>query len=444
MGRIKIVSAVALLVLAAPRIFAHDIPASVVVQAFVRPEGQQLHLLVRVPLASIRDVEFPQRGDGLLDLARADESLRDGAQVWIAQEIDAYEDGVLLPAPRLVAVRAALPSDRSFASYEAAFAHLTGPPLAATTTLYPGQALLDVLLEYPIRSERSRFSIRPRLARLGVNTVTALRFKAPDAPERAFEYAGDPGLVHLDPHWYQAAFQFVKLGFFHILSGTDHLLFLLCVVIPFCRIRPLVVIVTAFTVAHSITLIASALNLAPDALWFPPLIETLIAASIVYMALENIFGVTSVHRRWAITFAFGLVHGFGFSFALRQTLQFAGSHLLTSLFAFNIGVELGQLLVLAITVAALNAFFRSGVNERTGTIVLSAIVAHTAWHWMTDRFDRLRQFPWPTLDPLTLLVIVRWLIIGVFLAAVLWMIFGVFIRRKSEPAAVNYAPDRRG
>ena len=79
--------------------------------------------------------------------------------------------------------------------------------------------------------------------------------------------------------------------------------------------------------------------------------------SIVYMALENIvlmsgFGrarsrsALNVHRRWMITFAFGLVHGFGFSFALRETLQFAGSHLLTSLVSFNVGVELGQMLVL--------------------------------------------------------------------------------------------------
>src|SRR5262249_28324691 len=68
----------------------------------------------------------------------------------------------------------------------------------------------------------------------------------------------------------------------------DHLLFLGCLVIPFRRFRSLIAVVTAFTVAHSITLIASAYNLAPDALWFPPLIETLIATSIVYMALENI------------------------------------------------------------------------------------------------------------------------------------------------------------
>ena len=76
--------------------------------------------------------------------------------------------------------------------------------------------------------------------------------------------------------------------------------------------------------------LASALGFAPDALWFPPLIETLIAATIVFMALENIVGITP-GRRWIYAFGFGLIHGFGFSFALREQLQFAGDHLVTSL-----------------------------------------------------------------------------------------------------------------
>ena len=84
------------------------------------------------------------------------------------------------------------------------------------------------------------------------------------------------------------------------------MLFLACLVIPFRRFRALVPIVTAFTAAHSITLIASAYDLAPDALWFPPLVETLIAASIVYMALENIVGAETLQQRWLIAFGFGL------------------------------------------------------------------------------------------------------------------------------------------
>ncbi len=82
---------------------------------------------------------------------------------------------------------------------------------------------------------------------------------------------------------------------------------------------------TVFLLAGApITLIASAYNLAPDALWFPPLIETLIAISILYMTLENIVGGSTLRRRWVTAFGFGLVHGFGFSFVLRDTMQFAG------------------------------------------------------------------------------------------------------------------------
>jgi hypothetical protein len=402
---------------------AHDIPASVVVQAYVRPQGDHLRVIVRAPLAAMRDVVFPVQGDGLLDLVRAATPLRDAAGTWIVHDLAFYEGDVRLDPPRVVAALASVPSDRSFATYDEALAHVTGSALPPGTTLYWNQALLDVLLEYPIRSDRSTFSVQPTLGRLGVQVVTVLRYQPPAGAERAFEYAGDPGLVRLDPRWHQAALQFVRLGFEHILSGTDHLLFLFCLVIPVRRLRSLVLIVTSFTVAHSITLIASAMNLAPGALWFPPLIETLIAASIVYMALENILGTTNLARRWLITFAFGLVHGFGFSFALRETLQFAGSHLLTSLLSFNVGVELGQLLVLAVLVPALALFFRSGVPERTGTIVLSAIVAHTAWHWMIDRWDRLRQFRAPSPDVFVLLTIVRWTFAAVFVAAAVWLVW---------------------
>src|SRR6516165_9440776 len=125
-----------------------------------------------------------------------------------------------------------------------------------------------------------------------------------------------------------------------------------------------------------------------------------------------------------IAFGFGLVHGFGFSFALRQTLQFAGSHLLTSLVSFNVGVEIGQLLVLAMLVPALELLFRYSVQERIGTIILSTIVAHQAWHWMIDRGDKLRQFQfeWPALTASFLLTVVRWAIVLVVITGLGWIL----------------------
>jgi hypothetical protein len=418
---------------------AHEVPNDVTVQAFVKPSGQRLQLLVRVPLASMRDIDFPTTGPGYLDLSHLDSLLHDAATLWISDGIDLYEDDVRLPKTRVVETRVSLPSDKSFVSFETALAHVSSPPLPAGTNLYWNQAMFDVLFEAPIHSDRARFSIHPLLGRLGVRVVTVLRFVPPDSPVRAFELSGEPGLVRLDPRWHQAALRFVESGFFHILDGTDHLLFLLCLVIPFRRFRALIPVVTAFTVAHSITLIASAYNLGPDALWFPPLIETLIATSIVYMALENIAGGSTVGRRWIMAFAFGLVHGFGFSFALRQTLQFAGNHLLTSLLSFNVGVELGQLLVLAVLIPLLDLLFRFVVAERMGTIILSALVAHTGWHWMIERWDRLSQFHFqaPEITAALLVSVLRWMMAGVFIAGVLWLVSALMQRRGAASKAVS-------
>ena len=403
---------------------AHDIPSDVTVQAFARPEGDRLRLLVRVPLEAMQDVNFPLRGPGYLDLEGAEPLLPDAAQLWLAQEVELYEDGVRLAEPAIAGLRLSLPSDRSFQDYDAALANiLTGERLPDGLQLIWRQAMLDVVLDYAIGSETSSFAIRPGVERLGMRVVTVLRFITPEGAERAFELRGDPGLVTLDPRWHQAAARFVASGYEHILDGTDHLLFLLCLVVPFRRFRALVPIVTGFTVAHSVTLIASAYGMAPDFLWFPPLVETLIAISIVYMAFENILAAgsgdgTPVRRRWLMAFGFGLVHGFGFSFALRETLQFAGSHLVTSLLAFNVGVELGQLLVIALAVPVLEVLFRFVVAERAGIILISALVAHTSWHWMMERYDVLSQYPitWAALASALLIGILPWLV-GMLAAA---------------------------
>jgi hypothetical protein len=208
-------------------------------------------------------------------------------------------------------------------------------------------------------------------------------------------------------------------------------------VIPFRRLRPLAAVVTAFTVAHSITLIASAFDMAPSALWFPPLIETLIAASIVYMAIENITGA-HLQRRWVVTFAFGLVHGFGFSFALRESLQFAGAHLLTSLLAFNVGVELGQLLVLIVLLPLLAFLFARVVDERVGTILLSAFIAHTAWHWLTDRWAVLVQYSvqWPVFDAAFLASLLRWAMLAVLAVLAAWLVRPLVEPRRAREKSV--------
>lgn len=434
----RLLAAMALGVAVPPTLQAHDIPARVTVRAFIKPEGLTLRVLVRAPLEAMRDITFPLRWPGYLDLARTSPELREATRLWIAGPLEITEGGRRLGEPRIAAVRVSLPSDRSFDSWETALAHATGPPLPVETDLVWQQALLDVVLEYPIASDRSEFAIRPGPAfgRLGQQTAIVLRFLPPGRGERVFQLNGnDPDeLVQLDPRWHQAALRFVALGFRHILNGLDHLLFVFALVIPFRRLRPLIAIVTGFTVAHSVTLIASTLGLAPGALWFPPLIETLIALSILYMAFENILGVGQA-RRWALAFGFGLVHGFGFSLFLRDSLQFAGAHLATSLVSFNVGVELGQVFVLLLAIPVLNWLFRR-IPERAGIIVLSALVAHTAWHWMTERLTTLRQFriTWPALDLAFFAGAMRVLMLLLIVAGAAWLMFGLARRLLRQPS----------
>ena len=131
---------VAALALAATGVSAHDVPNDVIVQAFLKPEGQRLHLLLRVPMEAMSDIEVPLRDRGYLDIGRADQALRDAAVIWITRNVRIYEDveggragggeGPPLPEPRIVAALASLPSDQSFRAYESAFAHATGPRLA--------------------------------------------------------------------------------------------------------------------------------------------------------------------------------------------------------------------------------------------------------------------------------------------------------------------------
>jgi len=293
------------------------------------------------------------------------------------------------------------------------------PPLNNTLIHYQ-QALLDVLITYPIESASSKFSADINFGGLGINTTTVMTFVSIDNVSRLYQFKGSPGLVELDPSWLNALSRFVSSGVEHIFIGIDHLLFILCLILPCRRIRSLIVVITAFTVAHSITLIASALGTVPSGLWFPPFVETFIAFSILYMAIENILK-SEQERRWPLVFAFGLLHGFGFSFALSETMQFAGSHLITSLLAFNLGVELGQIVIVCLTVPIINLIFQWTEKERIITVIVSVVVAHTAWHWMLDRYEVMQAYNFSGFLDHSGSSIINWVIVS-FVVVLLYLI----------------------
>lgn len=409
---------------------AHEVAGEVRVHAFVKPDGNHLRVLLRVPLALLPSLDLPRRRDGFLDLSKAEERFP-AAIAATARSLPLFEDGRVL-TPARGAARIALPSDTAFATFDEALASVRGSRLPDSTDVVANQGYLDLYLEYPIRSQDAAFALDFQLSPVLRDRLKLdLRYLTPAGTVSAFDIPTASGRVELDPRWFQAAWSFVQAGFVHILDGADHLLFLLCLVIPFRRIGwTLVGVITSFTLAHSITLIAAAYGFVPGGAWFPPLIETLIAASILYMAVENVVR-PNLERRWLLTFLFGLVHGFGFSFLLRSQLQFAGSHLLTSLLAFNVGIELGQLLVLAIVLPVLLLIVDRGpVSERALTWMLSVSIGLIAWYWMTARALALLKIEGPPLA--------AWSIAAIGLAAVALIFVVIRTRaRRRSPATLT-------
>ncbi|MDG2308531.1 MAG: HupE/UreJ family protein [Candidatus Binatia bacterium] len=172
--------------------------------------------------------------------------------------------------------------------------------------------------------------------------------------------------------------RFVRLGAEHIWAGLDHVLFLVALLVM-SRLSQLLQIITAFTVAHSITLALAVLEIVEVP---SRLVEAGIAATIVWVAYQNLRGRGGAHR-WRLTFAFGLVHGFGFAGVLRE-LELPASSLLRSLAGFNIGVELGQvaLVTLLFPVFALLTRTRFGQPAIAG---VSAAVGVAGVVWVVER-----------------------------------------------------------
>jgi hypothetical protein len=390
---------------------AHEFKLDALINTFVRIDGNQAHVVVRAPLYLLKSVKFPV-SSGEIDLPQASAAIeRAGAAV--AADIVLHEDGRPL-TPTTTRTRLSLPSDKSFESYDDAVRHVASPA-ASDERIVIDQGYVDAHMTYPVSSPHAVFSLRSTAGReLGDYLKLSVRYEPYEGEGRALVMTSQSGTVDLNPTWYGAAAGFIVLGIEHILGGLDHLLFLLCLVIPLRGWRQVLAIVTIFTVAHSFTLIGAAFGLSPSGPWFPPFVETMIAASIVYMALENIMGADN-RRRLLVTGLFGLVHGFGFSYGLQESLQYAGSHLVVSLLAFNLGIELGQVMALAVMLPLLFLVRRYVLRGRVGMIILSALVAQTAWSWMLERGGELWKQRWPRPDVADLATAAFW-IAGLMLA----------------------------
>lgn len=188
------------------------------------------------------------------------------------------------------------------------------------------------------------------------------------------------------PAWEQFK-QYLWLGVSHIFLGYDHIAFLFALLFV-RRFVDLLKIITAFSVAHTLTLALAALGVVSlPSRW----VESAIAVSIVYVAAENIWRKTENSHRWRITFAFGLVHGFGFASVLRE-LGLPSEGLVRSLLAFNLGVEVGQLAIAAMCWPLLLWVGRQAWSHQARTVISYVLLAFGS-AWLIDRAFALRMMP---------------------------------------------------
>jgi hypothetical protein len=247
-------------------------------------------------------------------------------------------------------------------------------PPAAGTIAPPAQegGMASIALLFQCPAVPQSLAIRDRLSeRLGRDYVTIANIQWPGGSQPFVFQAGaaEAQVAVAAGTSARGAGSFLLLGIEHILIGYDHLLFLLMLILRGGNLWSLLKIITAFTVAHSITLALAALNLValPEAL-----VEAVIALSIAYVAAENLFFKRTVSHRWAVSFLFGLVHGFGFSNVLRE-LGLPQEGLLWSLLSFNLGVEAGQALAVLLAVPVLLRLRKTSFEPRA-VAALSAVV----------------------------------------------------------------------
>lgn len=197
---------------------------------------------------------------------------------------------------------------------------------------------------------------------------------------------------------FSSFFEFVKLGLEHIYTGYDHILFLLAVILVISNLRQALKTVTAFTLAHSLTLILSSFGLVNLT---SAIVEPIIALSIAYVAFENLINRERSRigrRRWAVAFGFGLIHGMGFAGALSQ-INIPKNELLLDLVSFNVGIEIGQLSILAVVFPTLYFLNRFSWKSRTISF-LSIAIGGIGFFWFLERVGFLNILSGISLDTL--------------------------------------------
>ncbi len=267
------------------------------------------------------------------------------------------------------------------------FAELEVQPLSHVRVMYRGLEIkrrflgLDDRMILPLQTDslEAAYNIALAASKSGAGGDSG---KPATSTSMASTASGTSGAVGATSEEESVVKRFVWLGFRHILpEGTDHILFVLGLFFFSIYLRPLFLQVTAFTVAHSLTLGLSLLN---DVTLPARLVQSLIALSIVVVAVENIFFRKMRPSRWALVFAFGLIHGLGFAGVLKG-LGLPQGQFLKVLISFNVGVELGQLAVIAAAAALTAWMWNKPWYFRRVSLPISIAISAVGLYWFIQR-----------------------------------------------------------
>ena len=393
----------------------HDLPQDTAMHAYLKIEGSDAHLLVRVPLDLLHGVSWPTN-HGEYAIPESRDAVNQAVEA-LGHALILWQNGDRL-TPSFSSGQLSALSDASFANPQAALAHIgqsADPGLKIAFDL----GYLDAHFIYPIRAIASVFSIQSRVAE-DLQDLSKLDLQFIPVGERGTTMSVSPssGRVALNPGRAQTALGFAWLGIQTFCTSADCLLLLACLMIPMRKVRDSVAILAAFAFANVISLAGAALGFAPDNPWFAALEAMLSALIIFLLALGNVFGA-HLQRRRLWTGIFGLLWGFEFAKVLADRVQFAGVHSQVALWSLALGIDIGALLALAAISVGLALILRGARAGRVGIVVLSVIVAHAAWHWLIERVTAFWQMPWPPLTMgnfyhLTQWIFVSFIAIGVY------------------------------
>ena len=309
--------------------------------------------------------------DGLAQLANQGLDLTIGSELVNMQveDVRLYKNGTQPDFATLDDAKYAFQAEPSFTEFEQG--------------VYVGDTTVDVLLRYTSEDAVYQYALSSTLDP-GLPDQDATANLVLDYSPGSVQVFRTRGLLHepvlVTRSVIDAVATFVKEGIRHILEGLDHVLFVICLVLGAMHLKPLLWRVTGFTIGHSITLSFGFFGLVPSAAWFIPAVETGIALSIIYVAVIAVLpdikpGFKSEKSEWTvvgITVLIGLLHGLGFSFVLQNILQVTSPNIWQSLLSFNLGVEIGQLVIVLVT---LSVFYLIGMFGQRATQVSRYLVA---------------------------------------------------------------------